>query len=146
MTFGRLRAAGGGWFRRHSYGPLIAAGVLVSVVAAAAAVHEWPRIVMLLVVAPLVEEALFRSGMQEILLRRWPAWPAMAANALTAVAFGAAHALARDDATAFAVVIPALVIGVVYERTGKLRYCVALHAVMNAGWLAWHMAGMSVRG
>jgi hypothetical protein len=42
----------------------------------------------------------------------------------------------RGDAAAFAVALPALAIGLVYSRWRQLRWCVALHAAMNAAWLA----------
>ena len=35
-----------------------------------------------------------------------------------------------------AVAVPALAVGVVYARTGRVRDCVVLHAAMNALWLA----------
>ena len=89
---------------------------------------------MLLIAAPVLEETLFRGGVQEALLRHGKA--AWAANVLTAAAFGLAHVAARGDGAAFAVVLPALAVGVVYNRWRRLRWCVALHAAMNAAWLA----------
>ena len=100
---------------------------------------------MLLLVAPLLEEPVFRAGLQEALLRRWH-WRPYLANGFTAAAFGLAHAALRADATAFAAALPALMIGVVYQRTGRLRLCVVLHAVMNAAWLAWSLAGAALPG
>jgi membrane protease YdiL (CAAX protease family) len=111
---------------------LFAAAALV-VVAALSAGTPLPRVWMLLLVAPLAEEAVFRAGLQELLLRRWQA--PLAANLWTALIFGLAHALVRADASAFAVAVPALLIGWVYGRTRRLRDCVALHAAMNALWL-----------
>jgi membrane protease YdiL (CAAX protease family) len=91
-------------------------------------------IAVLLVVAPVLEEAVFRAGLQEALLRR-PALAPWLANGLTALVFGLAHALLRGSAGALAVALPALLIGVVYARWRRLRWCVALHALMNAMWL-----------
>lgn len=90
---------------------------------------------VLLLAAPLLEEAVFRAGVQEALLRRGRGL--LLANAATALLFGAAHVAARGDAAAFAVVLPALAIGWLYERTRQLRWCVLLHAAMNAAWLAF---------
>lgn len=107
--------------------------------AATAAGVGGQRVWVLLVVAPLLEEAVFRAGLQDLLLRHTrPVWRA---NLLTALAFGLAHAALRGDAWAFAVAIPALLLGRVYERTRQLRLCVALHAAMNALWLVGHLAG-----
>jgi membrane protease YdiL (CAAX protease family) len=106
------------------------------VAALALAGHGSWRLIMLLVLAPLLEETVFRAGLQEALLRRSRQSPLLA-NVLTAAAFGLAHAFARGDAAAFAVALPALLVGAVYGRRGRLRECVVLHAAMNAAWLAW---------
>ncbi|MCX8004721.1 MAG: CPBP family glutamic-type intramembrane protease, partial [Burkholderiaceae bacterium] len=58
------------------------------------------------------------------------------ANAVTALAFGAAHLLYAPPAHAAAVIAPALALGFVYERTRSLAPCIALHALFNAVWLA----------
>ncbi len=119
--------------------PLVAA-VLLSALALASAGHTWQRLTMLLLLAPLLEETVFRAGLQEALLRRWRRLPWLA-NTATAAAFGLAHAAVRADATALVAALPALLIGAVYQRTGRLRYCVVLHAAMNAAWLGWNMLG-----
>ena len=91
------------------------------------------NIFVLLLAAPVLEEAVFRAGLHEALLRHGAA--AWATNVLTAGAFGFAHVALRADAAAWVVVVPALVIGAVYIRWRRLRWCVALHAAMNAVWL-----------
>ncbi|MGH8798214.1 MAG: CPBP family glutamic-type intramembrane protease [Caldimonas sp.] len=78
---------------------------------------------------------MFRAGLHEALLQRLRR-PDVA-NALTALAFAMAHALAQGDARALAVALPAWLIGRVYERGRRLRHCVALHALLNAAWIAW---------
>lgn len=120
--------------------------VLLAGVAVAAAVQggmagaSGERIVVLLLVAPLIEEALFRAGLHEALLRR--AAPPALANVATALAFGITHVLLRGDLAAFAVMLPALLIGAVYQRARRVRHCVLLHAAMNAAWLAAGLAGL----
>ena len=120
----------------------LAAAVLAVALSGFAAVTfggQGPRIAVLLVIAPLAEEALFRAGLHEALLRRrWVPW---AANVATALAFGIAHVLVRADPSALAVVLPALVIGQVYTLRRRLRDCVVLHAAMNALWLGWTLLG-----
>lgn len=97
----------------------------------------WPgpmRLATLLLIAPLAEETLFRAGLQEALLRRGrPRW---LANGLTAAAFALAHALAWGEIAAVAVAAPALALGACYGRWRRLRWCIALHALMNAAGLA----------
>jgi hypothetical protein len=97
------------------------------------------RVCVLLLLTPLVEEAVFRAGLQEALLLRWNA-PRLA-NLATALVFGLAHVVARGDPGAFVVVLPALLLGAVYGRWRRLRWCVALHAAMNGVWLAAALAG-----
>lgn len=119
--------------------------------AAIAAIGGWAlaggqgfgRILMLLVLAPLLEETVFRAGLQEALLQRLRR-PDVA-NALTALAFALAHALAHGDARALAVVLPAWLVGRVYERGRRVRHCVALHALFNAAWIA-SMLGAASHG
>jgi membrane protease YdiL (CAAX protease family) len=98
------------------------------------------RLVELLVVAPVLEEVVFRAGLQEALLRCKTA-PSLAI-ALTAAAFGLMHAVLRGQLGSLSVAVPALLIGAVYVRRRQLRYCIALHAAMNALWLVWMNTGL----
>lgn len=115
---------------------LTAAGALF----AASQGIQAPQLLVLLVLAPLLEEAVFRAGLHEALLRRWAGHPALWANLATAAAFALAHAAVRADALAWAVALPAVLIGLLYQRQRRLRTCVALHAAMNAAWLGWQAA------
>ena len=97
-------------------------------------VPAW-RALVLLVMAPVAEELVFRAGLHDGLLRISVApW---LANLLTALAFGAAHMLLLgiNSQTAF-VWLPALLIGAAYNRWRRLRICIALHMAMNALWIA----------
>jgi membrane protease YdiL (CAAX protease family) len=92
---------------------------------------------MLLLVAPVLEEAVFRAGLQDGLTRSRLALSPLAAALWTALAFGLVHAWARQDLMALGVALPALSLGLVYNRWHRLRWCVLLHAGMNALWLAF---------
>ena len=81
--------------------------------------------------APLLEETLFRSGLQTALMRRRVPTPAL----WTAVAFAAAHLLHQAPLPALLTALPALFIGQVYARTQRLSDCIALHALCNACWV-----------
>ena len=121
-------------------GPAALASVLAAAALLAGAVAggiSLPRLLVLLVLAPLAEEAIFRCGLHESLLRR--GLGASAACILTALAFALVHALVRGEPAALAVAMPAGCIGLVYGRTRQLRHAVALHAAMNAVWLAGSM-------
>lgn len=124
--------------------PHLAVGAAVSLallsLGAASTGPTVQRLWILLVLAPLAEEATFRLGLHETLLRRMRS--PLLANATVALAFALAHVLAQGHWASFAVAVPALLIGAVYERWRKLRLCVALHAAMNALWLG--LGSMSV--
>lgn len=96
---------------------------------------------VLLLLAPVLEETVFRRGVHAWALRRWGlgaqrgwAWPSRV-NLLVALLFAAAHLLRLPPLLALAVVLPALAIGKVYEMTGRLWPCVAAHAAFNLCWL-----------
>lgn len=116
---------------------LLAAGLIAASVALD--VPAW-RALVLLLVAPVAEEIVFRAGVQDEMLRRGLApW---VANFGTGVAFTAAHLLLLGVQPQTALVIlPALLIGAAYNRTRSLRICMALHMSFNALWIAVH--GMS---
>ena len=107
------------------------AAMLAATAAVAVSSDPWRMIVMVLM-APIVEEAVFRAGLQEWLLRRCrPAF----ANAASATAFVLAHCLLRGPSViSLAVAGPALVLGWVYGRYRSLRLCIALHMLMNLVW------------
>lgn len=96
----------------------------------------------LLVLAPVLEEIVFRSGLHEALLRRRgntvlhsPAF----ANAATAALFSLCHFALDPSAISVLTVIPALAIGWVYQRTRRVAPCVFAHASFNAAWfVGWH--------
>jgi membrane protease YdiL (CAAX protease family) len=89
--------------------------------------------------APWLEEAVWRWGLQAPLARRFGT---AAAITLSALAFGLAHLLfARDAADAWratATALPAAWIGLVFARSGRLAPCVACHAGFNLFWMAAH--------
>jgi membrane protease YdiL (CAAX protease family) len=94
--------------------------------------------------APLLEEWVFRAGLHEALLRRGgikarsTAAATLRAQAFaviaTALAFFLFH-LGRGVGTAALVLPMALVIGLIYQRTGDWFICACAHAAANA--LAW---------
>lgn len=107
------------------------AGAVLAVSMASAGAH----LLAPLLLAPLLEETVFRGGLQEWLLRRLT--PPLLANVLTALAFAAAHAGVRHDAAAFWLVVPALGLGALYQQRRRIRWCVVSHAALNLLWLAF---------
>jgi uncharacterized protein len=93
----------------------------------------------LLLLAPMLEEYLLRSGLHAWLLQRWPQrlGGLSLANALCAAVFAIGHAL-RQNSGMLATVLPALWLGWLWERSGqRLLWPVLSHALFNAALLVW---------
>jgi uncharacterized protein len=88
---------------------------------------------VLLVAAPLLEEIVFRVGLQTQLLRH-ASQPS--STVLTALAFAAAHVAVRPGVLSTLTFFPALAIGVLFARQRRVLPCIALHTAFNATWLA----------
>ena len=93
-------------------------------------------VVMSVVIAPLLEETVYRGLLQTWLLswlgadRRW------AAVGLAAAAFSLVHAPGASGVGLAGLFVLGLVLGVLYERTGSLLPCVVAHAGYNAATIA----------
>ncbi len=80
-------------------------------------------------IAPLLEELLFRGLLQTALMKYLPAWGAILASALV---FGLVH----GQLYAFpALVGMGAVFGVLYHKTGSLRVTILAHSLNNAAAL-----------
>jgi hypothetical protein len=81
------------------------------------------------VIAPICEELLFR-GFVFRALRNWRGvWPAAA---ITGVLFGAVHGLSAPAVDLLPLAFLGFVLCIVYERSGSLYPCIALHVLNNA--------------
>ena len=99
---------------------------------AAVASLPW-ALALVLIVAPVLEEIVFRLGVQERLLASGVR--PLFANLVTAAAFALAHGALRSWPTALWVMVPALALGLVYQRRRALLPCIAAHAGMNLFWV-----------
>ncbi len=126
-----LPAAPFGGRRRHA--PKAALCALTLLAAGGLLLACGSRPVVLLLFAPVLEEIVFRLGLQQRLLTAGVA--PVAANLLTATAFGALHAFTRSWVLGAAVLLPALAIGRIYQRRRRVLPCIAAHAGMNLVWL-----------
>ena len=91
------------------------------------------------VMAPIMEELLFRGAIEGHLLRTWknPAWAIL----LSSVLFGAVHG--NPAQIPFAIII-GLALGWVYYKTGSLVPCIFMHFVNNGcAVLAFWISGSS---
>lgn len=108
-------------------------GVLAGLLGLRSSVMPSGSVIWLLAGAPVVEEVIFRLGLHEEILSRLHSAPL--ANALTALAFAAAHGLSRGTPQSLLTLLPALAIGAMYQRSRRLAPSIALHATFNAVWL-----------
>ena len=85
------------------------------------------------VLAPVLEEMLFRGLILRSFLRQYPRWYAIAGSA---VLFGVAHLNVYQFAVAS---LLGLLLGWLYERSKSLIPCITLHAVYNGvlTWMDW---------
>jgi uncharacterized protein len=84
---------------------------------------------IIVVVAPLCEELFFRGFLYRILRGRLGLWPALVIDGSL---FGAVH-LASGGPLAVALIAPlGFLLCLVYERSGSLYPCIALHALNNS--------------
>lgn len=91
-----------------------------------------------ILLAPIVEELIFRGWLQGSLLgipkmqRRWAG--ISLANMLTAVIFSAAHFFTHPPIWAAGVMVPALIFGYFRERHASIYPAIVLHVYYNGGY------------
>jgi len=86
---------------------------------------------------PVIEEILFRGGLQEFFqarLRPWRMGPLTLANLLTSLVFTALHFINHPPLWAAVVFLPSLLFGLVKERSGSLTAPILLHVFYNSGY------------
>ena len=101
---------------------------------------RWPGVMPVLlavVVLPVLEEIVFRLGVQATLAARLRGriGALTLANVFTAICFAAAHLWQHPPAWALATFVPALVFGALWERHGRLLSPISVHGFYNATYL-----------
>ncbi len=86
--------------------------------------YVWLRILVMVILAPLIEEYLFRKQ----LIDRMHVYGGKVAVVTSALIFGLAHGNLSQFFYAFAL---GLVFGNLYLKTGRLRYSATLHMLIN---------------
>lgn len=117
----------------HARPMFYAAGLVVCMAFTLMPVQQLWHACVLLIIAPLAEETIFRAGVQDMLLRR--SVSPHTSNALTALVFALAHVLVYQNWAGLSVLLPALVMGEIYARWRRLTPCILMHSIMNACWL-----------
>lgn len=135
MRFSRLSAASFDPRQRLIWSGVLLAALLWMLGRSALDSVSWPAL-WLVVGAPVVEEVIFRLGLQQELLQRLQPDSAWLANGITALVFSVAHAMSHSPVMALLTLLPALFIGHFYQRSRRLAPCIALHAFFNVIWLA----------
>ena len=90
----------------------------------------------MLVIAPVLEEWVFRAGLQEWLIRR--AWRVPVVIAVSAAAFAAAHAWVYPGWTWLLLLMPGAALALLYQRTRSVCWCIGAHSAMNGVWWLWN--------
>ena len=101
---------------------------------------DWATLVNLLLLAPVLEELVFRGGVQEALDRtsfgqRHLTGGVSVGNVLTSVLFSAAHLLVDPPWLAVSIFLPSLVFGRLKQVYRSLRPPMLVHAWYNACYL-----------
>jgi uncharacterized protein len=87
----------------------------------------------LLLWGPVVEELVFRAGLQKWLTRQTVGlhW----ANAITSSVFALMHYALSANPTSLAVFIPSIALGWIYQKTNSLAWAIGLHVFFNLVFL-----------
>jgi uncharacterized protein len=91
---------------------------------------SFATVVSVCVLAPVLEEMLFRGVLLRSFLQQYPRWVAIAYSALF---FGAAHLNVYQFVLA---ALLGVLLGWLFERSRSLIPCIALHAALNASVVA----------
>lgn len=95
---------------------------------------DLPAIVATCILAPVLEEMLFRGVLLRAFLNLYPRWAAVSYSAFL---FGAAHLNLYQFVLAFFL---GLLLGWLFERSRSLLPCIALHAAVNSAIVALTIA------
>jgi len=104
----------------------------------------WPELriwFFIVLVSPLLEEFIFRGGLQAWLyekprLRQTPLINISYANLITSVVFAAFHLYSQPPLWALSILVPSLIFGWARDKTGSFLPSVVLHAWYNLGFVA----------
>ena len=101
---------------------------------------DWAKLVSVLLLAPVLEELVFRGGVQEALDRtpfgqRYLAGGVSVGNAVASALFSAAHLLVDPPWLAASIFFPSLVFGRLKQVYRSLRPPMFVHAWYNACYL-----------
>jgi len=111
-------------------------------------IWSWSFGGVLLMAAAVLEEVIFRGGLQTWLRMhdngrvRWAGLTR--ANVITALVFGLAHGLLRTWALVPITLLVGLGLGALYDARQRLVPCVLLHAGLNGLWWLARPVGVGI--
>ena len=99
---------------------------------------QWQAFSYIVIGYPIVEEIIFRGGIQGWLHRyEWAKVTTLGisvANVLVSIIFAVLHIIIRpDDKTAYGIIIPSLIFGLFRDRHKHIISCTLLHVFYNMG-------------
>ncbi len=99
----------------------------------------WEVFVKLALIYPILEEIVFRGGLQTLLLERTALHKKLlgvsGANIVTSLLFAAAHLMHQSVLWASLVFIPSIIFGWARERYDSVLPSILLHAFYNVGFV-----------
>jgi len=100
---------------------------------------SWRTFLMLTIAFPVLEEYVFRGGLQPALFQRAgfskSAFGLSLANIVTSLVFAALHLFNQPPLWAMLIFFPSLVFGWMRDRYNNLHACIILHIMYNAGFI-----------
>jgi len=100
---------------------------------------SWEKLFWIALAYPVLEEFVFRGGVQAELYGRWLFSRSFLgislANVITSVLFAAMHLINQPPLWAALVFLPSLIFGWSRDRYGNIRAAIALHVTYNAGFI-----------
>jgi membrane protease YdiL (CAAX protease family) len=89
----------------------------------------------LLLWGPIVEELIFRAGLQQWLSRKWRSklW----ANVVSSCVFSLLHSLTTGQLIALWVFVPSILLGAFYSKSQSVILTIFLHAFFNLIYVLW---------
>jgi membrane protease YdiL (CAAX protease family) len=106
---------------------------------AGAPTPPWEAFVKLALIYPILEEIVFRGGIQSFLMERSSlskkTFSISGANLITSFLFAAAHLLHQSPLWASLVFFPSLIFGWAREKYDSIVPSIVLHSFYNAGFV-----------
>jgi membrane protease YdiL (CAAX protease family) len=88
----------------------------------------------LLLWGPVVEELVFRAGLQAILMRKIDS--SNMANCIASALFALTHFAVSGNVATLAVFVPSIALGMAYQRTNSVLLTIGLHILFNLIYLS----------